>query len=195
MTRQRLLLALTVALAVVGVALFIWARSPRINPVTFERIRPGMGEDEVEAILGSPRDPSLPWLESGEDSFYGLKTWECGPYRFVANRWPVVGGYERGWEVEGCSIEVLFGADSHVIAGTCWTWEREPSLAHRLKWMRITPAGLLERARSAFAPAATAPTKKAAHASGVVFLGIGDLQPLAARPSCVVRSGLVAPGG
>ena len=58
MRKRNLLMALTVGLvALAGVAAFVaWPRVDRITRENADRIRPGMTQAEVEAILGPPGD-------------------------------------------------------------------------------------------------------------------------------------------
>lgn len=95
MKRKRLLLAVAL-LAVSGVAACLTAHSltasPRIDPDTRDRIRPGMRLDEVTAIIGAPPGDysSLtlaPWMRAAirrTSETYDCRVWMDDQYAIVA---------------------------------------------------------------------------------------------------------------
>jgi hypothetical protein len=132
--RKRLLLLLGCVLAVLAagwLALWLTAPKQRVNLASFEQIRPGMGEGEVERILGPP-------AETGEPP--------PGQERFAA-----VGGEGQGvrkvrilvtkrWTGEGGTILVSFGEGRTVVDREFYDPEGGKGFLTRLRrWLGIAP--------------------------------------------------------
>jgi hypothetical protein len=85
MRRRRWLLVGLVAVALLGCGLFVWVVYPkhRINRDSFEQIRSGMTEAEVEAVLGAAAGDyrTTPTLEYFSTRLMPDRQWSCNECR------------------------------------------------------------------------------------------------------------------
>src|SRR5262245_13673245 len=69
MTRRRLTIFVLTALCSVAVAVIVWAVTPRsgVTRASFEQLREGMSQKEVEALMGRPPDgvEQHRWINDG----------------------------------------------------------------------------------------------------------------------------------